>query len=236
MGKLILIACIVVWLLILGSKRKKKKRRSAKNMQRTQSPKTLNQIIGELNDARDNTAVVDDVFDITTKKTQRTVNYVKQNAPVAVNLELDALMSQVNQLVNYANRIAGNATSKNFRKGQENFKYNNALWYRARMAGVAFLQASDLVEKKLRQLHRIDFKNISSQDRQKIKQLQSQNGLIALKRDLLECAKVMFRINKSIKELVRLYCGKGGKVWADKMDKSGEEARFEAKRRKQYGW
>ncbi len=198
--------------------------------------KTLDQIIRELNDAKDNTAVRDDVFYVATQKTQKTASRVKNYAPTSLNLGIDALMSQVNQLVNYANRIAGNAHPKNFRKGSDNFTYNNNLWYRARMAGVAFLQAADLVQNKLNQLHKIDFKNISSADRQKIKQLQANEGLIALKRDLIECAKMMFRTNKNIKELIRNNCGKGGSDWARKMDESGEEARLEADRKRKYGW
>ena len=198
--------------------------------------KTLDQIIRELNDAKDNTAVRDDVFYVATQKTQKTVSRVKNYAPTSLNLGIDTLMSQVNQLVSYANRIAGNAHPKNFRKGSDNFTYNNNLWYRARMAGVAFLQAADLVQNKLNQLHKINFKNISSADRQKMKQLQANDGLIALKRDLIECAKMMFRTNKSIKELIRNNCGKGGSDWARKMDESGEEARLEAERKRKYGW
>lgn len=198
--------------------------------------KTLDQIIRELNDAKDNTAVRDGVFYVVTQKTQKTVSRVKNYAPTSLNLGIDTLMSQVNQLVSYANRIAGNAHPKNFRKGSDNFTYNNNLWYRARMAGVAFLQAADLVQNKLNQLHKINFKNISSANRQKIKQLQANDGLIALKRDLIECAKMMFRINKSIKELIRNNCGKGGSDWARRMDESGEEARLEAERKRKYGW
>ncbi len=198
--------------------------------------KTLDQIIRELNDAKDNTAVKDFVFNVVTQKTQKTVSRVKNYAPTSLNLGIDTLMSQVNQLVNYANRIAGNAHPKNFRKGPDNFTYDNNLWYRARMAGVAFLQAADLVQNKLDQLHKINFKNISSANRQKIKQLQANDGLIALKRDLIECAKMMFRINKSIKELIRNNCGKGGSDWARRMDESGEEARLEAERKRKYGW
>lgn len=198
--------------------------------------KTLDQIINELIDAKDNTAVSDPDFYIATQKTQKAATRVKNYVPTSLNLGIDALMSQVNQLVSYANRIAGNAHPKSFRKGSDNFTYNNNLWYRARMAGVAFLQAADLVQNKLNQLHKINFKNISSADRQKIKQLQANDGLIALKRDLIECAKMMFRTNKSIKELIRNNCGKGGSDWARKMDESGEEARLEAERKRKYGW
>ncbi len=198
--------------------------------------KTLDQIIRELNDAKDNTAVRDyDVF-VATQKTQKTASRVKNYVPTSLNLGIGTLMTQVNQLVDYANRIAGNAHPKNFRKGSDNFTYNNNLWYRARMAGVAFLQASELVQKKLNQLHKIDFKNISPSDRQKIKQLQANDGLIALKHDLIECARMMFRTNKSIKELIRNNCGKGGSDWARRMDESGEEARLEAERKRKYGW
>lgn len=200
---------------------------------------TLSQIVGKLNDSRDSSAVKDITFDIATQKTQKTMYAIKKNKPVAMqmlNLEIDTLMDQVEQLIKKANRIAGNASEKNFRPGSENFKYNNELWFRARLAGIAFLKASDLVDEKLKQLHRIDFDSISSEDRKRIKKLQAEDGLVSLKRDLLNCAKIMFRLNKGLKELIRNNCGRGGRLWAEQRDKNGEDARFEAKRKQQYGF
>lgn len=197
---------------------------------------TLSQMVEKLNDSRDNLAVKDITFDIAT---QKAMYAIKKNKPVAMqtlNLEIDVLINQIEQLIKQANRIAGNASAKNFRRGSENFQYDNELWYRSRLAGVAFLKASDLIADKLTQLHKIDFGKISSGDRKRIKKLQAEDGLISLRRDLLNCAKVMFRLNKNLKELIRNNCGRGGRLWAEKMDKSGEDARFEAKRKQQYGF
>ena len=110
------------------------------------------------------------------------------------------------------------------------------MWFRTRLAGIAFLKASDLVDEKLKQLHRIDFSDISAEDRKRIKKLQAEDGLVSLKRDLLNCAKIMFRLNKGLKELIRNNSGRGGKIWAEHRDNNGEDARFEAKRKQQYGF
>ncbi|MCD7810287.1 MAG: hypothetical protein LUG91_00280 [Ruminococcus sp.] len=196
---------------------------------------TLDQIINGLTDAKDNTAVRDDIILVATKKTHQTTKRIKEYAPTSLDLGIDSLMVQVNQLMIYANRIAGNAHPNNFRKGSNNFTYNNNLWYRAKMAGVAFSQAADLVQNILNQLHKIDLKNVSSSDRQKIMQLKANDGLVALKRDLNDHAEMMFRTNKTLKELIRKHCGKGGAKWAKKMDKHGKEARLKAERKRRWG-
>ena len=55
--------------------------------------KTLDQIIKELNNAKDNTAVRDDVFYVATQKTQKAASRVKNYAPTSLNLGIDTLMS-----------------------------------------------------------------------------------------------------------------------------------------------
>ena len=204
--------------------------------QRTQRAQNLDDFLRELNglnNVLDNTAVKDNDFYLVTQKTQQVATRIKNNAPTNINLGLDALYSQVDKLVVYANRIAANANPRYFRKGSENFEYDERLWYRAKLAGEAFLRASELVKQKLNQLHKIAFEKVSDADRKEIMQLQSDNGLIAWKRGLIEDAKMMFRTNRNIKELIRNHCGPGGKAWAERMDKSGEEAR-DAERYKRY--
>lgn len=186
-------------------------------------PKTFDQMLGELADARDNVTARDASIDREMKKTAEVVRRVRTNARINLNLGIDELMSKVNSLVDYAEKISGNANPENFQKDSENFVYNEHLWYRARLAGIAFKEASELVQAKLNQLHKIDFGSISASDRQKIMQLQSPDGLVALKKALLDNAITMFNINKNIKELIRMHCGEGGRSWAEKMDKSAEE-------------
>ncbi len=246
------IVLLVIVMISIMKTRKKKTRKNSKpskpysgsssiNRKPKSQPReqTLSQIVGKLNDSRDSSAVKDITFNVATEKTQKTMYAIKKNKPVAMqtlNLEIDTLMNQVEQLIKKANRIAGNASVNNFRPGSENFKYNNELWFRTRLAGIAFLKASDLVDEKLKQLHRIDFSDISAEDRKRIKKLQAEDGLVSLKRDLLNCAKIMFRLNKGLKELIRNNSGRGGKIWAEHRDNNGEDARFEAKRKQQYGF
>ena len=187
--------------------------------------KSLDQLLKELVDARDNARAVDANVDREMKKTVEVVRRVRTNAQTNMNLGIDDLMRKVNSLVDYAEKISGNANPAYFKKGSDNFVYNEHLWYRARLAGVAFKEASQLVQAKLNELHKINFSSISPSDRQKIMQLQSADGLVALKNALLNNAITMFSINKNIKELIRVHCGEGGRLWAEKMDKSGEGKR-----------
>ncbi len=188
-------------------------------------PKNLDEILYELQDSRDDSFARDNAVNQEMQKTEEAVKRVRNYAPQNLNLGIDELMKKVTVLVDYAEKISGNANPAYFKKGSDNFVYDEHLWYRARLAGLAFKQAAELVQSKLDQLHRINFNDVSSKDRQKIMQLQANDGLIALKKALLNNAITMFRTNKNIKELIRVHCGKGGSDWAKKMDESGDDAR-----------
>lgn len=192
---------------------------------RPKPPQNLDEILRELQDSRDNYSATDPGINGEMKITEEAVKRVQMYAPQSLNLGIDELMKKVTVLVDYAERISGNANPDYFKKGSDKFIYDEHLWYRARLAGLAFKQAAELVNLKLDQLHKISFNNISGRDRQKIMQLQASDGLPALRRSLLNNAITMFRINKNIKELIRVHCGKGGSEWAKKMDESGDEAR-----------
>lgn len=172
-----------------------------------------------------NHRVRDTEFYRETQKVQPVIRKMTDVKPKALNLNLESLGQEIVQLIDKANILAGNIHPSQFRQGEHNLRYNQDLWYKAQKAGVSFLTAANLVQEKLDELHRIDFKDISSSDRRLIKELQSSQGLISLKKALIKSQTMMFRKTVTFKELIRNGCGDKGLSWAQKMDESGRAAR-----------